>query len=132
MQTVFIVLNGFNPCELCTQGYIWAYLSAMETSSEPEIQVFHYGQPISRGPLPRLCYRYILVPTVLYITELLINVYSVQRTNTENSKQIFPEKELRCHSLNLYIHVSVNDLYIPTIDLPILLQENMWTDPGNI
>ncbi len=29
-------------------------------------------------------------------------------------------------------HVSVSDLYIPTVDLPILLQENIWTDPGNI
>jgi hypothetical protein len=28
--------------------------------------------------------------------------------------------------------VSVSDLCIPTIDLPILLQENMWTNPGNI
>jgi hypothetical protein len=28
--------------------------------------------------------------------------------------------------------VSVSDLYIPTIGLPILLQENMWTNPGNI
>ncbi len=28
--------------------------------------------------------------------------------------------------------MSVIDLYIPTIDLPILMQENMWTDPGNI
>jgi hypothetical protein len=26
----------------------------------------------------------------------------------------------------------VSDLYISPIDLPILLQENMWTDPGNI
>jgi hypothetical protein len=26
----------------------------------------------------------------------------------------------------------VSDLYIPTIGLPFLLQENMWTDPGNI
>ncbi len=26
----------------------------------------------------------------------------------------------------------MKDLYIPMIDLPILLQENMWTDPGNI
>jgi hypothetical protein len=27
----------------------------------------------------------------------------------------------------------MSDLYIPTIGLPILLQENMWTaDPGNI
>ncbi len=29
-----------------------------------------------------------------------------------------------------HIHVSVSGLYIPTIGLPILLQENMWTDPG--
>jgi hypothetical protein len=28
---------------------------------------------------------------------------------------------------NSYIHVSVSDLYIPTIGLPILLQENRWT-----
>jgi hypothetical protein len=48
---------------------------------------------------------------------------ALQRTNTENSKQIFPEKELRGHSLNFHIHVSVSDLYIPTIDLPFVLQE---------
>jgi hypothetical protein len=53
----------------------------------------------------------------------------VQRHNTEYSKQIFPEKELRGHSPNFHIHVSVNHLYIPTIGLPILLQENMWTYP---
>jgi hypothetical protein len=28
--------------------------------------------------------------------------------------------------------VSVSDLYIPMTGLPILLQENMWTDYGNI
>jgi hypothetical protein len=38
---------------------------------------------------------------------------ALQRTNTENTKQIFPEKELRRHSLNVHIH-------IPRIDLPIL------------
>jgi hypothetical protein len=38
-------------------------------------------------------------------------------------KKIFPEKELRGHSPNIHIHVSVTDLYIPTIDLPILPQE---------
>jgi hypothetical protein len=48
----------------------------------------------------------------------------------ENSKQIFPEKELRCLSPNFHIYVSVSDLYIPTIGLPILLQDNMGTDPG--
>jgi hypothetical protein len=40
---------------------------------------------------------------------------------------IIPEKELRGHSPNSYIHVSVSDLYIPTIGLPILLQKNrLW------
>jgi hypothetical protein len=32
---------------------------------------------------------------------------------------------------NSYIYVSVSDLHIPTIDLPILLQENRW-NRGNI
>jgi hypothetical protein len=57
---------------------------------------------------------------------------TLQRHNTENSKQIFPEKELRALSPNFHIFVSVSDLYIPSIGLPILLQENIWTDPGNI
>ncbi len=57
---------------------------------------------------------------------------TLQRKNTENSKQIFPEKELRGHSPNFHIHASVSVSYIPLIGLPILLQENMWTDPGNI
>ncbi len=56
----------------------------------------------------------------------------MQRLNTENLKQIFPEKELRCLSPNFHIHVSVSDLYISMIGLLILLQENMWTDPWNI
>jgi hypothetical protein len=57
---------------------------------------------------------------------------TLQRHITENSKKIFPEKELRGFSPNFHIHVSVSDLYFPMIGLPILLQENIWTDPGNI
>jgi hypothetical protein len=60
------------------------------------------------------------------------SVTALQRHSTENSKQIFQEKELRDVNPSFHIHVSVSDLYIPTIGLPILLQENMWTDPGNI
>jgi hypothetical protein len=30
-----------------------------------------------------------------------------------------------------YTHISARDLYISRIGLPILLQENMWTVPGN-
>jgi hypothetical protein len=40
--------------------------------------------------------------------------------------------KLRGLSPNSYIHVSVSDLYIPTVGLSILLQENRWTDHGNI
>jgi hypothetical protein len=57
---------------------------------------------------------------------------ALQRDNTENSKQIFPEKELHGLSPNFHIHVSVSDLYIPIIGLPILLKKKMWTDPGNM
>ncbi len=41
---------------------------------------------------------------------------------------------MKLHDLvsNSYIHVSVSDLYISTIGLPIPLQEKRWTDRGNI
>ncbi len=45
---------------------------------------------------------------------------ALQRTNTKNLKQIVEEKELRGHRTNFHIHVSVSDLYILTMDLPIL------------
>jgi hypothetical protein len=48
----------------------------------------------------------------------------------DKMQHIFPDKELRGHSPNSYIHVSVCDLYIPTIGLHVLLQENWWTDRG--
>jgi hypothetical protein len=46
-----------------------------------------------------------------------LNISALQRTTTENSKQIFLEKELRSHRPNFHIYLSVSDLYIPTIDL---------------
>ncbi len=49
-------------------------------------------------------------------------------TQYENSKQIFPEKELRGYSPNSYIYVSLSDLDIPLNGLPILLQKNRWTE----
>jgi hypothetical protein len=36
--------------------------------------------------------------------------------DTENSKQIFPEKESRSLNPNSYIHVSVSDLYVYSHD----------------
>jgi hypothetical protein len=54
------------------------------------------------------------------------------RHNTKNSKQTFPQKDFRGLSPNFHIHVFLSDLYLPAIGLPMLLQENKWTYPGNI
>jgi hypothetical protein len=43
-----------------------------------------------------------------YLAVLMLN--TLQRQNTEISKQIFPEKEYRGLSPNFHIHASVNDL----------------------
>jgi hypothetical protein len=59
-------------------------------------------------------------------------VPALQRHNTKNSNQIFPQKELRGLGPKFQIHVFVSNLYIPVIGLSILLQENMGTDPANI
>jgi hypothetical protein len=48
----------------------------------------------------------------------------------EISIYVFQEKELCGLSPNFHIHVSVGDLYIPTIGPPIFLQQNMQADPG--
>ncbi len=39
-------------------------------------------------------------------------IHCKEPINAENLKQIFPEKELRGHSPNFHIHVSVSYLYI--------------------
>ncbi len=55
------------------------------------------------------------------------------KTQYRKFKTNFSEKELRGLSPpNFHIHVSVNDLYILEIGLPIPVHENMWTDPGHI
>ncbi len=47
-------------------------------------------------------------------------------------KLLFPKQNYNVLSPSSYTHISVRDLYISRIGLPILLQGNMWTDPGNI
>jgi hypothetical protein len=49
------------------------------------------------------------------------------KTLFRNLEKIFLERKLRGLSPNFYIHISVSDLYTPTIGLPI-----WWTDRGNI
>ena len=48
---------------------------------------------------------------------------TLQRQNAENLKRISPEKEYRGLIPNFHIHVSVSELYIPTMGLPFLLEE---------
>jgi hypothetical protein len=45
---------------------------------------------------------------------------------------VFLEMKLRSLVPNVLIHVSVNDLYIPSIGPPILLQQNMQIDPDTV
>jgi hypothetical protein len=53
---------------------------------------------------------------------------TLQRKKAENLKQIFPENEYRGLSANFHIHVSVSELYIPTMSLPFLLEEIQGAD----
>jgi hypothetical protein len=61
-------------------------------------------------------------PTIVPFTFTVASFVHLQRTNTKNSKQIIPGQELRGHSPNFQIHVSVSDLYSAA--------GNMWTDPN--
>jgi hypothetical protein len=63
-----------------------------------------------------------------YIIIHIYRTYALQRQNAENLKQIFPEKEYRGLSPNFHIHVSVSELYIPTMGLPVLLEEICTVD----
>ncbi len=47
-------------------------------------------------------------------------------------KLLFPKQNYNVLSPSSYTRISVRDLYISKIGLPIVLQEYMWTDPGNI
>jgi hypothetical protein len=47
-------------------------------------------------------------------------------------KLLFQNQNYNVLSPSSYTHISVRDLYISRIGLPILLQDSMWTDPGNI
>jgi hypothetical protein len=71
------------------------------------------------GVYPQLEY----TASLLFAAEKPMCAGTLQRTDNENSKQIFPKEELRGQSPNFHLHVSVSDLHIPTSDLPILLPE---------
>ncbi len=47
-------------------------------------------------------------------------------------KLLFPKQNYNVQSPSSYTHISVRDFYISRKGLYILLQGNIWTDPGNI
>jgi hypothetical protein len=47
-------------------------------------------------------------------------------------KLLFPKQNFNVLPPNSYTHISVRDLYISRIGLPILLKGKMWTNPGII
>jgi hypothetical protein len=49
--------------------------------------------------------------------DVVTTKYTLQRHETENSKQIFPEKELRSA---ISTFMCLRAIYIPMIDLPII------------
>jgi hypothetical protein len=55
-----------------------------------------------------------------------------QASQTVPKVRFIPELKLRDLVPNSYIHVYVRDLYVLRIGLPIWLQQNRRTDPGNI
>jgi hypothetical protein len=76
-------------------------------------------------------------------THFIIGKFELLRC-TVNEGQLMYSQKLNCAdslftkhnytvlSPNFHIQVSVSNLYIPRIGLPILLQPNRQTDPGNI
>ncbi len=60
-----------------------------------------------------------ILPSPCYV----LSPSTLQRQNAENLKQIFPEKEYRGLSPNFLIRVSVSEIYIHTMCLPVLLEE---------
>ncbi len=69
--------------------------------------------------------------TVLILGDLLQRRLEVLHEVPE-MKLLFPKQNYNVLSSSSNTHISVRDLYISRIGLPIPLRENMWTDPGNI
>ncbi len=92
-------------------------LEAGRQSSENARKYASQLQILLRWPAVAGCVYYKLF-------EYKIEEATLQRLYNENSKQIFPEMKLCGLVPNSYIHISVSDLCIPTIGLPILFQEN--------
>ncbi len=69
--------------------------------------------------------------STVYSPQLQGALHALQRNNTENSVQIFPEKESRGDSPNFPINVCERFIYSHD-QYAYSAAGNMWTDPVNI
>jgi hypothetical protein len=58
--------------------------------------------------------------------KFLVPIYVFSEMNL-----LFPNQNYDVLSPSSYTHISARDLYISRIGMSILLQGNMWTNPGN-
>jgi hypothetical protein len=72
------------------------------------------------------------IPLCAMISTVHLCTVYLHRHCTENPTYVFREMKLRGLVPSSYIHVLVSYLYISRIGLPIWLQQNRQTDPGNI
>ncbi len=100
----------------------------------------------TKGPLPNLgrltvvtsCFRQVswcfilCLPMVIKLLETDHKKYASLTVLYHISDYEFPEMKICGLVPNYYINVSVSALYIPRIGLPLWLQQNRQTDPGNI
>ncbi len=56
----------------------------------------------------------------------------IYRNDTAGPRHFQNRITYKVQSPNSHIHVSVSDLYIPRIGLPILMQPSRQNDPGNM
>jgi hypothetical protein len=108
--------------------FISIYYSLYDQCPEVQFLVLHWGMPPARAsgcrtdPPGNAAWR--------AATKFRRHTAKTQHRKFETN--ISRKGIARPHSSNFHIYASVSDFFIPTIDLPILLQENMWTYPGNI
>ncbi len=121
------------PDRSCPAASWWNFqLHLYSECTQPSVMSYfiqgRHGHRYSSRPMPSLWYAMrssVLEPP---------GVHTQDHWHTAKKIQIYvcPEKKLRGLSPNFHIHVSVSDLYIPTIGPPIFLQPNRQTNRGNM
>jgi hypothetical protein len=84
--------------------------------------------PFQRYPIGKLACEHAV--TAINIPGLARALHTA-KTHYRKFETNIPRKGIARYSPNSYIHVSVSDLYISLIGLPILLKDNRWTERGN-